>query len=332
MRNPTIRDVAKQAGVGIGTVSRVLNDSSSVSEVTRQKVLDAIQQLGFSPNQAARQLSGGKTWTIGVISPYFTYPSFVERLNGIQRALHETNYDLVLYSVHDAEHLRGRLLEIVTRKHVDGLILIVLENYEEDLLNAKSDLPLVMIAEAPLQHYPHLLIDNLAGGRMASDYLLQHDHTLLGFIGDELETPYGFSATRDRYEGFQQILAENELPLVAEWCQFGTQSHQSGYDLALQILSQPDRPTAIVASSDTIAFGVIEAAHHLHLRIPQDLAVIGFDDIPAARFTQLTTIRQELYQSGQLAAQKLMGWIEDKQMPRDFQTYLPLQVIQRRTV
>ncbi len=128
-------------------------------------------------------------------------------------------------------------------------------------------------------------------------------------------------------------LAENDLPHVGDWCKFGTQSHESGYRLALDLLKQDDRPTALVASSDTIAFGVMEAAHSLRLRIPQDIAVIGFDDIPAARFTQLTSVRQELFYSGQLAAQKLIHWIEEKKMPtQDFQTYLPLKVMRRKTV
>ena len=118
---PTIRDVARRAGVGVGTVSRVLNGSPQVREETRQKVLDAIQELNFSPNVAARQLSGGKTFTIGVVSPFFTFPSFVERLAGIQDVLDMSSYELVLYSIRSPEQTQRRLNALINQNRADDM-------------------------------------------------------------------------------------------------------------------------------------------------------------------------------------------------------------------
>jgi DNA-binding LacI/PurR family transcriptional regulator len=333
MRTPTIRDVARRAGVGIGTVSRVLNGSTQVREETRQRILAAIEELGFSPNVAARQLSGGKTWAIGVISPYFTNPSFVERLTGIQQVLDGTNYDLVLYSIRTEEQLKRRLQQIVTQNRVDGLIVLTLGSVEEQLLTYNPTIPAIMILEDRVEHYPYIMIDNHAGGQMAVEYLIHHDHTMIGYIGDELENSLHLYATRQRYEGFQAALAEAGLPWVMEWCCFGTHSQESAYRLSYELLCQEDRPTALVASSDTIAFGILAAARDLGMRVPQDIAVIGFDDIPQAALVGLTTIRQPLVEGAKLGTSRLVSWLMQGNLSEEeWQTVLPLEIVQRQTV
>jgi DNA-binding LacI/PurR family transcriptional regulator len=333
MRSPTIRDVARRAGVGVGTVSRVLNGSAMVREETRQRILAVIQELGFSPNLAARQLSGGKTWTIGVISPYFTYPSFVERLSGIQHVLDGSGYDLVLYSIRTQEQLERRLHQILTQNRVDGLIILTLGNCEQELQTYKPDLPAIMIVEDAVQQYPYIMIDNREGGRLAAEHMIQYDHTLIGFIGDERENSLHLYATRQRFEGFQDALNEAGLPCVDEWCLFGTHSQQSAYQMAQALFQQEDRPTAIVTSSDTMAFGVLAAARNLRLRIPQDVAIIGFDDIPHAAIGRLTTVHQPLFEGAKLGAEYLLSWLAEGSIPDDQRaTVLPLEIIQRETV
>jgi DNA-binding LacI/PurR family transcriptional regulator len=295
--------------------------------------LDAIEALGFSPNVAARQLSGGKTWTVGVLTPFFTNPSFVQRLSGIQDVLDDSNYDLVLYSIRTHEQLKRRLSEIATSSRVDGLIILTLHPTPDDLPLGHKHLPVLLVIEEPDNYFPHIMVNNPAGGRMATEFLMERDHTQIGFVGDELENSLHLRATQHRFTGFRAAMNDAGLPIVGEWCQFGVHSQQSAFEHAHAMLSERDRPTAIVASSDTMAFGVIEAANALRLRIPQDLAVIGFDDIPAAKIIQLTTVRQPLFRSGQLAAERLFDYMAAGDIQADkLSTELPLEIVNRETV
>lgn len=333
MRSPTIRDVARKAGVGVGTVSRVLNGSTQVREVTRQKVLAAIKELSFSPNAAARQLSGGKTFTIGVMTPFFTYPSFVERLTGVQDALHESDYDLVLYSIRSPEQLERQMHTLLTRNRVDGLIVLSLPVAEEDIRRANPNLPIIVIDDTkPIKHYPRITIDNVAGGEMATNYLIERGHRMLGFVGDQIENTFGFVSTRHRYEGFCRALNQAGLPLVDNWVRFGEHSQEAARQNALEILKHDRRPTAIFVSIDTLALGVLAAISDLNLRVPEDVAVIGFDDIQAASYMNLTTVQQHLVYSGQLGAQWMLNWLDRKRRPEPAEVILPLEIVDRSTV
>lgn len=331
MRNPTIKDVAERAGVGIGTVSRVINQSAQVRPETRERVLAAIEELKYSPNTAARQLSGGKTWSVGVISPFFTTPSFVERLNGIQHMLDDTGYDLILYSIRSVEQLKHRLQEIGTQNRVDGLIVLAISICADELFQHNPDLPAVFVVEEMVAEYPCIMVDNLMGGRIATEFMIERDHALIGFVGDT--PPINFQhvpPTQQRFEGFQKAMSDNGLPIVEEWCKFGDYSQQGAFEVATEMLSKTDHPTAIVASNDTMAFGVLEAAKKLGLRVPQDLAVIGFDDIPASYNAALTTVKQQLFEGGYMGASQLLGWLNDGEVPNS-ETYLPLEIIHRET-
>ncbi|MFP4323512.1 MAG: LacI family DNA-binding transcriptional regulator [Anaerolineales bacterium] len=333
MRTPTIRDVAEAAGVGVATVSRVLNNSQQVSEATRQKVLSAIDALGFRPNSAARTLVGGRAYTLGVLSPLFTIPSFVERLNGIQAVLDASEYDLVLYSVRHPEHMQRRLHDIVTGRRVDGLLVLTMPFDEAAIHASAPDFPIVAVAEQPIQHYPHVCIDNFEGGRLATEYIIQNDHALIGFLGDFLDDQLGVFVSQQRFEGFKAAMNAAGLPYLDEWCLFGPRTQVGAAQLVKTMLREPDRPTAIVAASDTLAFGAMQAARELHLRVPQDLAIIGFDDIPAAATMGLTTVHQPLYLSGQLAAERLLEWVAlGAVAPELHQMQLPLEIVRRETV
>lgn len=332
MRTPTIKDVAERAGVGIGTVSRVLNGSTQVREETRQKVLVAIQELGFKPNSAARQLSGGKTFTVGVVTPFFTLPSFIERLTGIQDVLDVANYDLVLYSIRYVDQFQRQLRTLAQQSRVDGLIILSLSFYEDEIRQSSPTLPVVVIDNDTIKHYPHIMIDNFEGGQLATHYLIERGHRSIGFVGDVKNDTFGFTSTYRRFEGFQHALEEAGLPLVPEWCHFGDISQESARLSAHAILSSPRRPTAIFAAYDTLAFGTLAAAQELGLRVPDDVAVIGFDDIQTANYLNLTTVRQHLVESGRLGARLMLDWLRNGFVdPKAWDTILPLEVIQRAT-
>ncbi len=334
MRSPTIKDVARLAGVGVGTVSRVLNGSAQVRAETRDKVLVAIQELGFEPNLAARQLSGGKTFTIGVVTPFFTFPSFVERVMGIQDVLDASPYDLVLYSVRSPERLRQQMRIIINQNRVDGLIVLSLRIDERELQVIRADFPVVLIVDdVGFDSYPYAVIENFKGGLLATNYLLHRGHTAIGFIGDPVDNAFGFTSTRERFEGYKHALAEAGLPLREDWCRFAEYTQESARENARQILSLPDRPTALFVSVDTLALGVLAASHDLGLRVPQDIAIIGFDDIEAASYIQLTTVRQPLIESGRWAARKLLNWLqsEGKTIKPDRHEF-DLKIVERSTV
>jgi LacI family transcriptional regulator len=312
----------------------VLNGSPQVREETRQKVLDAIQELNFNPNVAARQLSGGKTFTIGVVSPFFTFPSFVERLAGIQDVLDMSSYELVLYSIRSPEQTQRRLNALINQNRADGLIVLSLPFDEEQVQIEARMLPIVVINDNDkVTTYPRIVIDNIEGGRLATQYLIERGHRDIGFIGDWIDNPFGFTSTRDRFDGFKQALTEAEFAVNPDWCRFGGHSQAAARHDAHTILSAPQRPTALFVSTDTLAMGALAAANDLGLRVPDDAAVIGFDDIQAASYINLTTVRQQLFRSGQLAAQYMLDWLKESRVqPDHWYTKLPLDIVERSTV
>ncbi|MBI5957671.1 MAG: substrate-binding domain-containing protein, partial [Chloroflexi bacterium] len=267
----------------------------------------------------------------GVVSPFFTMPSFVERLSGIQHVLDDSSYDLVLYNIAHPEQISRKLISLASQKRVDGLIILSLSFHEKDLQAFNPDLPLVVVDNDSIQHYPHNMIDNVAGGQLATNYLIERGHRAIGFLGDVRHDSFGFTSTYKRFQGFRMALAQAGLEYRDEWCKFGEYTEEIARQQALEILREPRRPTAIFAAIDTLAFGTLAAARDLGLRIPQDLAVIGFDDIKPASYVNLTTVRQPLFESGVWGAQKMLEWLTGKLDYRDWRVTLPLCIIERTT-
>ena len=302
----TIRDVAKHAGVGVGTVSRVLNDSEGVRETTRLRVKAAIDALNYSPSPVARHLSGGKAMAIGVIVPFFTNASVVKRLQGIVSVLANSEYDLVLFDVESTENRDILLTNILRRKLVDGLIILSLRPTDSDMEQfLLAGVPGVIV-DASHPQLNSVIVDNVAGGRLATQHLIDLGHTKIGFISDYPDNPFNISPVQDRHEGYLSALDQAGIPMRPDYYREGTLDSQEARCLALELLSLADPPTAIFAYSDTQAIGVLEAARELEMRVPQDLSVIGFDDIEAAEYMQLTTVRQSLFDSGVTGARLLL--------------------------
>lgn len=328
----TIRDVAQRAGVGLGTVSRVLNNSPLVSPATRQRVLDVIAELHYTPSQVARSLSLGKTLTIATIAPFFTRPSVVERLRGIEANLTSSGYQLIVSNVETTERRDACLRDIPRKERSDGVLIISLSpRVDEVAMMQRSGVPVVLVdTYAPGMH--SVVIDDQLGGYIATRHLLDRGHWRIAYVSDPLEDPFNFNFTssRDRFKGYRQALAEAGIPFREDYHRSGIHGRYEARRLARELFALAEPPTAIFAASDTQALGVLEAAHDVDLRVPEDVSVIGFDDIEIAEYLKLTTVRQPLFETGARGVELLLGLIDGTQTTRTCEQ-LPIELIIRGT-
>ncbi len=333
MSEVTIRDVAKAAGVGVGTVSRVINNHPSVREATRKKVEEAIKALNYHPHTIARQLSLGKTSNIGVVAPFFIRPASVERLRGVETILAEHKYDLILYNVETKER-RDELFETLPRGDMfDGLLIFTLspsDEVAERLVN--GPIPVVLV-DASHPRISRVIIDDVQGGYMATKHLIDLGHERIAYISDILESPFEHvGASTLRYQGYQQALKEAGIPLRPEYYRQDQHGVLQARKMAHELLSLPQPPTAIFAASDTQAIGVLQTAQERGLAVPDQLSVIGFDDIEIAEYLKLTTIHQPLFTSGVEGAALLLQCMENPDWRREpTEILLPLRLIERAT-
>ena len=325
---PTIRDVARLAGVSSATVSRVLNDLPLVTGPTRERVRRAIDELDYRPSTAARSLTSGRTRAIGVVAPFFTSPSVVERLRGIAARLADSDYALVLHDVETLEQRADALAEFAHRDRVDGLLVISLPLADDERAALEQDVPMVLV-DVPDASHRDLATDDVHGGRLATDHLLEAGHARIGFVGDAPANPFGFLSSEHRRRGYQRGLREAGFEPLMELQQRGPHGRVEARALADRLLGLDDPPTAIFAASDIQAVGVIEAVRARGLRVPEDVAVIGFDDIELAAIVGLTTVRQPLQESGLRGAELLLAQLEGRE-PRDG-ALAPLEVVERLT-
>jgi len=330
LKKPTIYDVAKRAGVSIATVSRFLNTPDKVNSDTRERVLAAIDALDFIPKAEARARAMQLTRRIGVITPFFTAPSFIQRLRGIAEALSPENYELVIYTVDSSNHLQGYLSSLPLTGNLDGLIILSLPVGDIEVRRLiDHGLPAVLI------EYPHpklncVEIDDVEGGYMATTYLLKKGHRRIAFLGDTDLPEYSIHPVNLRLSGFRRAIKEARMKLPDTFVRLAPYTQGQTRQVAKELLNLPDPPTAIFAATDFQALGVLKAARQLEIKVPEQLAVIGFDDLDMAEYADLTTISQHLDESGRLAVELLLGQIETpSRSPRHVK--LPLTFIERQT-
>jgi len=330
MSSATMQDVAQRAGVSVATVSRVLNGSDKVIEETRERVLQACQELDYSLHLAAQRLRLGKTNTICVILPFLTLPSIVERLRGVQEALLDSGYDLIPFSVGSPEMRDSRLFDLANRSRTDGLLIISMpinEKQAERIVN--NDMPVVLI-DSNKPEFSRVNVDDQEGGRMAAEHLINLGHRKIGFISSHLENPLQFSSTLNRYHGYCKALDEAGIPINPSYQKEGEHGREEAEEMAISLLQQPDPPTAIFASSDTKAVGVLDAAKKMKINIPEQLSVIGYDNIRDAEYVNLTTIQQPLFQAGLVGGETLLRLIDQPQTGPE-EIILPVELVIRET-
>ncbi|MGA9192549.1 MAG: LacI family DNA-binding transcriptional regulator [Anaerolineales bacterium] len=309
--SPTIRDVARRANVGLGTVSRVLNDSPQVSETTRARVLDAAEALGFHPNISARRLVTGETRQIAYIerqSPahVFSDSFWPQVLRGIHDAAQESGHE-VLFAPDNKVQGQGRAGRLLRRNHVDGVIISGPRKDDAEVLSLiEEDAPLVVQGAWPDPHVPSVDVDNHAAAYQATDHLIGLGHRRIAII---IHSPAAYTSSMERYGGYRQALIDHGIPEDPALVGRARFTPASGERAMEALLKLDPMPTALFATSDTVAIGAMAAIRRHGLSVPGDFAVVGFDDVPIARYLDppLTTIRLPAYELGKHSARLLVS-------------------------
>ena len=331
----TIYDLAREAGVGIGTVSRCMNNHPSVSAKTRERVLAIAKRLHYQPHAHAQRLASRKANTFSTIIPFFTNYFFIEVLQGVQDKAQELGVDLVLYGVNNPAQAEYYLRRSLHGGRVDGVMFFSMkfpDAYVGKFQQMK--LPLIIV-DAYHEHFDSMLVKNMEGAKQATRHLISLGHRRIGMINASLDT----APARDRLEGYKAALAEAGIAYAPERVIIASNGKQDGFNREAgyfsmkEILSgsarNGERITAVFIASDVQAIGALEATRELGVRVPEDVAIVGFDDIELAKHAQLTTVRQPMFEMGTLAVQMLSNRIKNPDAPPNHTTFLPELVIRK---
>lgn len=306
----TIKDIAQRAHVSVSTVSRVLNNKADVHEETKRRVQEIIEELGYSPNSIARGLVLQRTHTIGLLIPDITNPFFPEVARGVENRAKELGYSLIFCDSGNDMQSEKDAIALFRSKQVDGIILSLSLASQAELFRLQSEqFPVVQIDRGiPELRIPTVAVDNVLSAATATGYLIQLGHRRIAHITGDLGTKTG----RDRLQGYRKALASAGIEPEESWIVEGAYDIESGAAGATRLLFGPHRPTAIFAANDLIAMGVYQVALDGGLRIPDDLSVVGHDDIQIAGIVRpgLTTMSQPKYKLGQVGVELLIKEID----------------------
>lgn len=315
-RTVTIQDVAKSAGVSVSTVSRVLNGKVDVASETQDRILSVIDDLGYTTNLAARSMRSFKKNMVGLIMPDIAYPFAIEVMKGVNHAIAESEFDLLVYTTGDvrksgrASH-EQKYVSLLNNSITDGVIIVA-----PVAGGFSTDAPIVSID--PLMqnpNYPSVHATNYQGALDAMEYLLGLGHQCIGFISGRAE----LESSNRRLKGYRDALEKAGIPVDERLIISGDYTTESGAKGARELLSLEKHPTAIFASNDQTAMGVFQVAGEMGIRVPDDLSVMGFDNITESKYMGLTTIDQFISEMGFVATQMLIKLINGE--PLDTQTY-----------
>lgn len=322
-------DVAELARVSPATVSRVLSNNPYVSEKTRQKVLDAIERLGYKPNRLASNFRKMTSKTVIVVLPGISNPFFAQILKGFKDVARQRGYHVLLGDTGNEITIEREFIELVKEKFVDGVLLATARIPKEEIAQVSEEIPVVLACEyIDGFDIPTVAIDNIGAARAATQYLISLGHRSIAHLSGPLSVVLG----RDRLKGYRQALLMNEIPVHEEWIQEGDFSVRAGYELTRKLLALQHRPTAVFAANDEMAVGAMKAAKELGLRVPGQFSVVGFDDIPLSTLVEpaLTTIHQPKYEIGIQSMNMLLDLIEGRAKARK-QVVLPHELIARES-
>ncbi|MGE5551958.1 MAG: LacI family DNA-binding transcriptional regulator [Bacteroidota bacterium] len=323
MPRSTSKDVARLAGVSRTTVSMILNNSpdARISESTRERVLKAMAQLNYSPNQVARGLKTNRTHTLALVIPSITNPFYAHVAQGVEDIAHAHGYTVFLCNAYRNTDREGKYVRALLQRQVDGVILVGAPSglHVAEELVAEGVVVVTLDREVICPGVERILVDHFRGGWMAADLLHRLGHREVAYISGPIHN----MARRDRLDGFRAAFAEHGLEFPAAHLLTGPAEAsarqddyelRNGHRLAKEVLTRLPQVTAIACINDMSAIGVLQALHEAGLRVPDDMSVIGYDDIPLARIIQpgLTTVGQPQYERGKAAAECLMHRLQGK--------------------
>jgi DNA-binding LacI/PurR family transcriptional regulator len=324
----TIYDVAAKAGVSISTVSLALNSPSRVNPATHERVMAAIDALGFVPKAEAVTRARRGIGRIGVIAPFTSHASFARRLNGILRAAQDQRVEIVVYDQESAA--TSPLVSLPLTRRVDGVIVMTVPLSDAVAQRLLDQHVATVLIEQRHPRFSGITVDNVAAGRMVAGHFVERGHRRCGFIGHVQHIHEYVLQSQERLDGFRAGLLDAGLELTEDDVRIGEYGFETARREALELLGRPERPTAVFTHDDLLASGVLHAARELGLDVPGDLMVVGFDDSDLAAPLGLTSVRQPLEESGQLALELLQAQLANPR--RSVQnTMLGLELVERET-
>lgn len=310
---PTIEDVARVANVSIATVSRVINNQSGVRRVTEERILNAINELGYIRSAVARSMKRKETNTIGIIVPDIKNPFFPLVVAGIEQKAREKGYYTILSSTNESPIVEEEIVKIFIERGVDGVIITTAnENGEHIKLLQDQGIPIVAVDRAIKQfEVDTVLVDNVNGSHQAVQHLILQGHEKIAIICGPQETTPGY----ERFVGYKKALEDYNIPLKKEWIVQGDFMEMSGYKAAVELFHLPDKPTAIFSSNNLMTIGCVKAMMDLDWKLGEEVSFIGFDDVEIATFIKpkLSVVSRPMNTIGEIAFQLLYERINFKE-------------------
>lgn len=309
----TIYDVAKKAGVSIATVSRVLNNSSSVSEKTRQRVKKAIEEMNYTPNVIASALTKKSTLTLGLLIPDISNPFFSELARGVEDASSDFGFNIMMCNTDYILNKEATYISLLKQKSIDGFIISSAHYNDQNVISLlKDNIPLVLLGrdidDSETMPVDSVVSDNVKGGYIATKHLIDLGHKEIGCILG----PPSIKVNLERKKGYLKAMKEANLKVNPDFIGYGDFKVEFGYKKTLEIYESPYKPTAIFAANDLTAIGAIRALKKYGLRVPQDVSVVGYDNTMLAEMLDppLTTINQQMRKMGYHATELLIKRIK----------------------
>lgn len=327
----TMKQVAEKAGVSTSTVSHVINNTRVVSDDVRERVLAVIQELRYIPSAVARSLKNDKTHTIGMMIPNNSNPYFAELIQGIEDSAFRLGYNIILCNAYDDAKKQAAYLRVLMEKRIDGLILVASGDDEElaEILRGMPMPKVVVDREVSGVDADFIEADHDRGGYLATKYLIGLGHREIACVSG----PMHLVPSRDRVAGYQRALREAGIAPNSHFLVHSDFTSEGGYTAFKHLLGLAHRPTAVFAGNDLMAFGGMCAANEAGVRVPEDLSVIGYDDIALASFStpRLTTMAQPKYEMGETIARILVERIQGGHQPVRREMFKPVLVERQST-
>ncbi|MBN1937257.1 MAG: LacI family DNA-binding transcriptional regulator [Anaerolineae bacterium] len=328
---PTIRDVAKRAGVAPITVSRVTNNSANVSAETRTRVESAIQELGYRPNRLARSLRLKRTHTLALVVTDITNPFWTTVVRGVEDVAQKSGFNVILCNTDESEEKQDQYLDVLLQKQVDGILLVpACTNPKLCKWIQELTTPIVVLdRRVPSVQVDMVRGDSEGGAYQLVQYLLSLGHRRIAVLSG----PKEISTAKDRIAGYCRALTEMGLEIRTDWIRYGEFERASGHEMTQQVLAISPRPTALFAANNFIAIGALSALHDAGLTVPEDMSMVAFDDLANGQVVEpfLTVADQPAYEMGKQAAELLLARLSGSALGGCQEILLPVKVIVRRS-